>query len=77
MSFSWENYLDLANGLVGNKNIDIANEACIRTSISRSFYAAYNIIYDYFALEDRNTPKGLEAYKWFFRKKVAIIFKSH
>jgi len=65
MSYNWREYLDLAKGLLGKNKIDTTCEACKRTSISRSFYAAYNTIYNYFHIKTRgNMPKGYDAYKY-------------
>lgn len=41
MSFDWENYLNLAKTLTQPGQVVSANEACLRSAISRAYYAAY------------------------------------
>lgn len=43
MAFGWEDYLSLANDLSKNQN----NEAALRSAISRTYYAAFNVAKDF------------------------------
>lgn len=56
MSFDWQKYLYLAKELAGNpvKNME-SDEAKVRSSISRAYYAAFNIAKD-FAFNSSQPP---------------------
>lgn len=41
MSFDWSQYLNLANVLHGERGKLAHEEACLRTAISRAYYAAF------------------------------------
>lgn len=43
MAFGWEDYLSLANDLSKEQN----NEAALRSSVSRAYYAAFNLAKDF------------------------------
>lgn len=43
MSFDWHQYLDLARELQRNKQMGSAEEARLRSAVSRAYYAAYHV----------------------------------
>jgi len=51
--FDWSDYLKLAEKL---KTQSILREACLRSSVSRAYYAIYHIALDY-AVSGKITPK--------------------
>lgn len=64
MKFNWSEYLNLAKELTGKKNINVSNQAKLRTSISRAYYASYCNVYNYLrdVEKDESLPKGEQAY---------------
>ena len=64
MKFNWSEYLDLAKELAGMKNINVSDEAKLRSSISRAYYASYCKLYSYLrdVEKDDSLPKGEEAH---------------
>jgi uncharacterized protein (UPF0332 family) len=42
MSFDWHEYLDLARELQRSKQMSCADEARLRSAVSRAYYAAYH-----------------------------------
>lgn len=57
MSFSWEDYLQLAEGLYADPTSPGPEEAALRTAISRAYYAAYQCAFE-FAREETFNPTG-------------------
>lgn len=55
--FAWTEYLDLAGELVTNPRAN-AVEACLRSAISRAYYAAFHAAKDFLAERDSFVPAG-------------------
>lgn len=73
MKFNWSEYLDLAKKLAGMKNVNVSDQAKLRTSISRAYYASYCNVYNYLrdVEKDKSLPKGEKVHEChkYVRKK--------
>lgn len=56
MSFNWNHYNDLANDLINQKRTSGIEEACYRSSISRSYYSVFNIIRNFLENNGHTIP---------------------
>ena len=62
MAFNWEEYLILAEELMGQQSKPACSEAKARCSLSRAYYAAYSVAFDYLVGQGELTPKSGQAY---------------
>lgn len=69
MSFDWSEYLNLAKEFAGETTTPANQEAKLRVSISRSYYAAFNLIKDFLQdKEDPSIPTTGDAHRYFTRQ---------
>lgn len=62
MVFDWSKYLELAKYLADNSQQISDEEACLRTSVSRAYYAAFSVTKQYIQKTDGNEFKGGDAH---------------
>ena len=68
--FAWTEYLDLARELVTNPRMN-AVEACLRSGISRAYYAAFHAARDFLAEHDRFVPEGPDVHAKVWRRYLS------
>lgn len=61
MNFNWDNYLDLAKELFLTSSSD---EAKLRSSISRAYYAAFNRARKYLKVQHYQVPRDYTAHEY-------------
>lgn len=65
MSFNWMDYLTLADELAGRAKSIATEEARLRSSISRSYYASFILSRNYLRDKESNSaPRGINAHKY-------------
>ena len=76
MSFQWARYLDLARELAGKPVTVEGQEAKLRSSISRAYYAAFHKAREHLLTVDRFPSQNLNEHEyvknWFLQRQTPL-----
>ncbi len=76
MTFDWSEYLKLAYELAGREGIAANEEARLRSSISRAYFAAYSVAGNYLLDKGYGIPGGAKGHRFICNLLQESIFEE-